>query len=80
MGDLVLMRGTNLQDIPATLRDIASGIEAGDYGKALGCAIVLDADTLDVFYCGTGEAAPNAHLLFHAGAGKMIAAVMEEKG
>lgn len=76
---LVVMRGSNLLDIPATLRNIAAGIEAGDHGEVHGCAVVLDARELDVFYCGTGEAGPNAHLLLHAGAAKMLAAILEAK-
>lgn len=79
MTNLVLLRETNLLDIPATLRNIAADIEAGEFGKAQGCAVVLDADGLEVFYCGTGEAGPNAHLLFSAGAAKMVARVLDEK-
>ena len=80
MTNLVLMRETNLLDIPATLRNIADSIEAGQYGDAMGCAVVLDARKLEVFYCGTGEAAPNTHLLLHAGAAKMVARVIDAKG
>jgi hypothetical protein len=80
MTNLVVMRETNLLNIPATLRNIADAIEAGDYGEATGCALVLDAATLEVFYCGTGEAGPNTHLLLHAGAAKMVARVVEAKG
>lgn len=68
-----------LLDIPSTLRAIADAIEKGDYGEATDCAVVLDAAMVEVFYCGTGEAAPNAHLLLHAGAAKMMSAVMAEK-
>ena len=80
MTKLVVMRETNLHDIPATLRNIAASIEAGEYGEASCCAVVLDAARLEVFYCGTGEAAPNTHLLLHAGAAKMVARVVEAKG
>ena len=76
---LLVMRETNLLDVPATLRNIADCIEAGDYGKANGCAVVLDADTLETFYMGSGEAGPNAHLLFSVGAAKMVARVLDEK-
>ena len=79
MGDLVVMRETNLHDIPATLREIASGIEAGKFGTANGCVVVLDAQTIEVFYTGTGEAGPNAHLLLHVGAAKMAQGVLEGK-
>jgi hypothetical protein len=40
---------------------------------------VLDADKLDVFYMGSGEAAPNCALLLQAGIAKMMAAVMAGK-
>lgn len=79
MGALHVIRETNLFNVPATLRNIADGIEKGEYGDALGCVVVLDADTLDVFYMGSGESAPNAHLLLHAGAAKMLAAVVAGK-
>lgn len=79
MSNLVVMRETNLLDIPATLRRIADDVEAGIHGTAHGCVVVLDADKVLVFYCGTGEAAPNAHLLLGAGAAKMMAAVMGAK-
>lgn len=76
MTNLVLMRETNLLDIPATLRNIADSIERGEVGTAKGCAVVVDADELEVYYTGSGEAGPNAHLLFCAGAAKMMAGVL----
>lgn len=76
---LHVLRETNLLDVPATLRNIADEIEAGKYGTAEGCAVVLDADNVEIFYMGTGEAGPNAHLLFSVGAAKMVAAVIEAK-
>lgn len=80
MAELHVLRETSLLDVAATLRNIASAIEAGDYGTASGCAVVLDADGLEVFYMGTGEAGPNAHLLLHAGAAKMLQGVLDAKG
>lgn len=76
---LVVLRETTLRDIPATLRNIAASIEAGAFGKALGCAVVLEADGVEVFYCGDGEAGPNTHLLLSVGAAKMVARVLEGK-
>lgn len=76
---LHVMRETNLRDIPATLRNIADAIESGTHGEATGCVVVLDALRIEVFYTGSGEAAPNAHLLLHAGAAKMLATVVEAK-
>ena len=81
MTNLVVLRDTNLLDIPATLRRIADEIESGKYGPAECGVFVLDtARTIEVFYMGSGEAGPNAHLLLHAGAGKMIKTVMDAKG
>lgn len=77
--ELHVMRQTNLQDVPATLRNIAEGIENGEYGEVLGCVVVLDAKELGVHYMGTGEAAPNTALLLHAAIGKMVAGVLEAK-
>lgn len=76
---LHLLRESTLQDVPATLRTIAADIEAGAFGEPVGCVVVLDAFKLDVFYMGSGEAAPNTVLLMEAAKGKMIAAVLEAK-
>jgi hypothetical protein len=78
--NLVLLRETNLLDVPATLRKIADGIEAGDHGQVHAAVLVLDAAQVAVFYAGSGEAGPNGHLLLHAGAAKMVQAVLEAKG
>lgn len=75
-----LLRDSNLLDVPGTLRRIADSIEAGEYGEVGGATLVVDGDYLEVFYAGTGEAAPNAHLLLHAGAAKMLKAVLDAKG
>lgn len=78
--ELVVLRETNVLDVPATLRKIADGIEAGEFGEAVACTVVLDAHSLEVFYMGSGEAGPNAHLLLHAGAAKMLQRVLDGKG
>lgn len=80
MGNLRILRETSLLDVPAVLRNLADAMERGDYGTVHGCAVVWDADAIEVSYSGTGEAAPNAFLLLHAGAAKMMAAVTESKG
>lgn len=80
MSNLRLLRETSLLDVPAVLRNLADAMERGEYGQINGCVVVWDADTLEVSYAGTGEAAPNAHLLLHAGAAKMMARVIEGKG
>lgn len=79
MTTLHVMRETNLLNVPATLREIADGIEAGHFGEPVGCAVVLDAFKLDVFYMGSGEAAPNTVLLMAAATAKMVAPVLEQK-
>ena len=73
---LHVIREHTLQDIPAVLRSIAAQLDNGDFGQVGGAVVVLDGIGLEVFYAGTGEAAPNAHLLLHAGAAKMMHAVM----
>lgn len=84
MSNLHLLRETNLLDIPATLRQIARAIEDGKHGAAVGCAVVLNAgdieDGVSVFFAGTGEAGPHAHLLLCAGAAKMMRGVLEGGG
>jgi len=78
--DLHVLREASLLDIPAVLRAIAAGIERGEYGAVNSCVVVWDSESgLDVSYSGTGEAAPNAHLLLHSGAAKMMHAVMAGK-
>lgn len=80
MTNLHILRETTLLDVPATLRNLADSIAAGDYGTVNAAVIVWDSEEgLDASYCGTGEAAPNAHLLLHAGATKMMQAVMDGK-
>lgn len=80
MSNLHVICDTNLLDVPAVLRNLAAAMEKGDFGTVNGCVVVWDSEEgLDVSYCGTGEAAPNAHLLLHAGAAKMMQAVMGAK-
>lgn len=77
--ELVVMRETNLLDIAATLRNSADSVEAGEYGAASSAVVVLDAHSLEVFYMGTGEAGPNAHLLLASGQTKMLNQVLAGK-
>lgn len=79
MADLVVLRNTNLRDIPAMLRKWADDIEAGKHGKAHSCVLVLDAARLEVAFFGDGEAALSAHFLLHAGAAKMMDRVIKER-
>jgi hypothetical protein len=80
MATLHLLRDTNLKDIPATLRNIADGIEEGRFGEAHACTVVLDAFKYEVFYTGEGEAGPNAVLMMQIGIGKMCIDILAEKG
>lgn len=77
---LHVLRETNLHDVPATLRRIADEIEAGAHGKVNACAVTLDATNVEIFYMGTGEAAPNAVLLFNVAVAKITNRVLEAKG
>lgn len=77
---LHVIHNTSLVDVPSVLRNIADAIERGEYGTVLSGALVLDAEAIEVFHMGEGEAAPNAHLLLHMGAAKMVKAVMGAKG
>lgn len=76
---LHVLRESNLLDVPATLRNIADAIERGESGKVNAAVLVIDGDQLHLHYMGTGEAAPNAHLLLHAGAAKMMKTVLDAK-
>jgi len=80
MSNLHVIRETNLLDVPATLRNLADAMEKGQFGAINGCVVVWDCeDGLEVSYCGPGDAGPNAHLLLHAGAAKMMHLVLAEK-
>lgn len=80
MSNLYVIRDTNLLDVPAVLRNLADSMDSGQFGAINGCVVVWDSEEgLDVSYSGTGEAAPNAHLLLHAGAAKMMQAVLGGK-
>ncbi|NBW08313.1 MAG: hypothetical protein EBR82_09825 [Caulobacteraceae bacterium] len=77
--NIVLLRDSTLRDIPATLRRIAEAIERGEHPGASGCVVVLDADRIECFYCGDGEAGPNAHLLLGAGLHRLVVGATEGK-
>ena len=69
---LYVMRETNLRNIPATLRALADAIEANEYGPTTACAVVWQADELEISYTGEGEAVPNTVFLMHAALHKMV--------
>jgi hypothetical protein len=62
-------------DIPAVLRQLADDIDSGVLDGIRECAFVMD-DGYSIFvgYCGTGEAAPSAHLLLCKGAAQIAGA------
>lgn len=70
----------SLRNVVAQMRQLADSIEAGNYGVVNACALVLDSDDIEVFAWGDlAEAGPNAHLLLHVGAAKMVQRVLDEK-
>lgn len=70
---LLVLRETNLHDIPGTLRCLADRIEAGEYGQAQALVWVLDAENIDVGFAGLGaHPGAEAHLLLHAGAARLV--------
>ena len=79
--NLHVLPDAGLLNVPAVLRALADDMERGSFGAVHGCAVVWDSQAgLDVSYSGTGEASVNAHFLLHAGAAKMMSAVMRDKG
>ena len=72
---LIEFPGTNVADIPARLRDLASAIEEGNFGDAHGLAWVIDCGDgrCEVGYLGhaPGIAGADAHLLLAIGQRKL---------
>ncbi len=64
---VVTLHETNFRDIPATLREIAAAIEAGQYGDVGSVGLVLLGDTMEVFGMGPDSEGPSVALLLHAG-------------
>jgi hypothetical protein len=80
MKNLTVIYETNLLNVPATLRNLADAMERGEYGEVRACVVAWEAAEVHVSYCGRGEAGPNAHLLLHVAAAKMVQAVLEVQG
>lgn len=55
-----------LQNIPLLLRNIAGGIENGDYGDVSEAVLVIDGNTLDVFGLGTADGTVSHYMLARA--------------
>ncbi len=76
---VITLQSSNFRDVPQTLRNIADGIESGDYGDVLQMALVLQGSRLDVFHAGQGDA-ESAHLLLACGQRKFEHAVLAACG
>ena len=74
---LHIIHESSLKNIPATLRSIADSIERGDIGRAIGCAVAVEADKFAVYYAGSGEAGPRTVLLLATAQAKIIQGVLE---
>ena len=68
---------SNYRDPVATLRSIASDIEAGKYGDVGSVGVVLLGDTMEVFGMGKDSEAPSVGLLLHAGFLRLSKAIEE---
>lgn len=69
---LVTLQETNFRDPAATLRVIASEIEAGKFGEVGSVGVVLMGDTTEVFGMGLDSDPPSIATLLHAGFLKLI--------
>lgn len=79
LAEVVTLYDSNIRDVPATLRNIADSIEAGEYGH-VGCAgLVILGDTMEVFGMGSDSPAPSVGLLLHSGFMRLSMA-LEEHG
>jgi len=57
-------------DIPTFLREIADQIEAGEYGDAEHCILVLDGE--HVFGTGDNNTISHGYMMLHAGARQLM--------
>lgn len=72
MGTVHAISSADLPDVAKMLRNLAECIEKGDYGRVSGAALVLDAETIDVFGFGQADA-PATHYLLGLGQHKLAA-------
>ena len=68
---------TNFRNPAATLRVIADGIDAGQYGEVTQIALVLLGDTCEVFGAGIDADGSTSAMLLQAGAHRMIVQVAD---
>jgi hypothetical protein len=76
---VITLQSSNFRDVPQTLRNIADGIESGNFGDVLQMALVLQGSQLDVFHAGQGDA-ESAHLLLACGQRKFEHAILSACG
>lgn len=68
VAEVITLRTHTVKDVPATLREIASQIETGEYGQIESVALVaVGPDALDVCLCGKASSPGDAHIILHAG-------------
>ena len=81
LAPVLVMRETNLRDVPGALRCLADSIEAGNFGDVVALAWVLEGDNVDVGFCGTTPTfrGAEAHLLLHAGAHRLVSNALAGK-
>lgn len=77
VSEVVSLYDSNFRDPAATLRKIADEIDAGTYGPVGCAALVVMADTVEVFGMGEDSGAPSVAMLFHAGFMRLARAVEE---
>lgn len=73
--NVVQLYGSNMRDIPASLRELADKIEAGEYGSVDDAAFVMMGSKLEVFGMGPGGDGAAVALLLHAGAHRIVRAI-----
>lgn len=72
---VAVLRESNWSDPVATLRVIASEIEAGKYGEVGCCAVVVMGDRLEVFGCGPDAEGPSVGMVLCGGFMKIAGAI-----
>lgn len=75
---LHLIQDRNVADIPRMLRELASNIEAGDFGDVETLGVVLLGDRLEVFGMGARGESPMITMLFQAAIQRLAATLLEE--
>lgn len=79
MAEIVRFPAPEYRNVAETLRRIADGIEAGDYGDVRNGVLCLRGSGLDVFAMGEGDA-ESAYLLLGCAKTKFEFTVIEKSG